>query len=72
MKIIVCAFIYIIGFNAEVFATSLVESEQNQEKLVLQDLEQIQNHGKKWHYKLKKATTVIKPITGQRQAQNEG
>ncbi|HLW56136.1 MAG TPA: hypothetical protein VKY27_02055 [Bacteriovoracaceae bacterium] len=47
------------------------ENEQNQEKLVLQDLEQIQNHGKKWHSKLKKATTAIKPIAG-RQAQNEG
>lgn len=55
-----------------VSASSLtVESKQNQEELVVQDLEQIQNHGKKWHSKLKKATTAIKPIAG-RQAQNEG
>ncbi|HLT23428.1 MAG TPA: hypothetical protein VKZ84_08290 [Bacteriovoracaceae bacterium] len=40
---------------------SLVE-QANQEKLVLQDLEQIQNHGKKWHSRLKKATTAVKPM----------
>lgn len=59
-----------LGFSAYAKPLKLVK-DQNQEKLVLHDLEQIQGHGKKWHSKLKKATTAIRPLHG-RQAQNEG
>lgn len=63
--------ILLIFANVAVAETSTLETHANQEELVVQDLEQIQNHGKKWHSKLKKATTAIKPLAG-RQAQNEG
>lgn len=66
---------YLLSFlllaNLAMAETSTLEVLANQEELVVQDLEQIQNHGKKWHAKLKKATTAIKPLAG-RQAQNEG
>lgn len=70
MKPLLLVLTLFTGLNA--FAQTLeLSKDQNQEKLVLKDLEQIQGHGKKWHSKLKKATTAIRSIPG-RQAQNEG
>lgn len=70
MKLI-CLILFLtssLGFaSSETF-----DSSANQEELVVNDLQQIQNHGKKWHSKLKKATTVIKSPVAGRQALNEG
>lgn len=52
-------------------AAPALETANNQEQLVIHDLVQIQNHGNKWHAKLKKATSSHKNNTD-RQNQNEG
>ncbi|MFA5582844.1 MAG: hypothetical protein WDA09_01415 [Bacteriovoracaceae bacterium] len=61
----------IFSSSCVIAGNDLLEGQASQEKLVLQDLEQIQNHGKKWHSKLKKATTAVKPMTV-RPIQHEG
>lgn len=71
MKLLIIIMSLTLSVGAFATQPLRVDRDQNQEELVVQDLEQIQNHGKKWHSKLKKATTAIMPISG-RQAQNEG